>query len=84
MPEMTIEEMQAQLAKLQGENNTLKAAAVKRNTLSLKVGEKGGLSMYGLGRFPTTLYKAQWERLIEFVPEIKAFIAAHPELKVKE
>jgi hypothetical protein len=45
--------------------------------LTCKVAEKGGLSVYGLGRWPTTLYREQWERLIGFVPEIQKFIAEH-------
>ena len=50
----------------------------------LKVSEKGALSVYGLGRFPVTLYKEQWKRLLEQSDEIKAFIAAHDsELKTK-
>ena len=52
--------------------------------LSLKVGEKGGLSCYGLGRWPVTLYKSQWLALLSFAENIRAFIKAHPELKEKE
>ena len=54
--------------------------------LKMKVGEKGGLSVYGLQRFPITLYKEQWEALLsgENVTAILSFIAAHPELKVRE
>lgn len=85
MADVNISELQAMIAALQAQNETLKASAAKRSTLRLKVGEKGGVSLYGLtSRFPVTLYKQQWERVIEFVPEIKKFIAAHPELKVKE
>ena len=75
--------LQAELAKAKAENEALKAA--KERKLTCKVSEKGALSVYGLSaRFPTTLYKGQWERLIAAVPAIQAFIAAHPELKTKE
>lgn len=85
----TIAELQAQVAALMEQNGTLKAQAAKRNTLSLKVGEKLGVSVCGLGRFPTTLYKQQWERFFEgctggIADKMRDFIAAHPELKVKE
>lgn len=61
----------AELAKLRAENASLKA---KDKGVSLKVTDKGGLSMYGLGRFPVTLYKSQWLKLIASVEQIKAFI----------
>lgn len=56
------------------------AAAPKK--ITLKVGEKGGLSVYGLGRFPVSLYRSQWERLLapETVAQINAFIAANASL----
>jgi hypothetical protein len=51
----------------------------------MKVSEKGGLSVYGMGRFPVTLYKEQWLKLLDVAGEIRAFIAAHEsELKSKE
>ena len=46
----------------------------ERGGLSLKVSEKGGVSLYGLGRFPVTLYKEQWLKLLEFVENIRDFI----------
>jgi hypothetical protein len=53
--------------------------------VSLKVSEKGGLSVYGLGRFPVTLYKEQWIKLLDMSDEIRNFITAHDrELKTKE
>ena len=53
--------------------------------MSLKVSEKGGVSVYGLGRFPVTLYKEQWTKLLDMSDEIRTFIAAHDhELKTKE
>jgi len=61
----------------------LKAELAKRpeaGKLRLKVSPKGGLSVYGLGRFPVTLYKSQWLRLIGFIEEIKAFIKANDKL----
>ncbi len=57
-------------------------AAQPARKLSMKVTEKGGLSVYGLGRFPTTLYRSQWERLLadDTVAQIKAFIVANSAL----
>lgn len=66
------------LAQLQAENEALKAAlaaASKPKALALKVSEKGAISVYGLGRFPITLYRGQMERLIAHAPAITAFIA---------
>ena len=52
--------------------------------MSLKVSEKGGVSVYGLGRFPVTLYKEQWAKLLAMADEIKAFIKEHDaDLKAK-
>ncbi len=70
-------DLQAQIAALQAENERLTAAIVKKNTLSFKVSEKGALSVYGLQRFPVTLYAASWERIIDAVPSLQAFIAAN-------
>lgn len=75
---MTKEQMEAQIAQLQAENAALKAK--KAGVLSCKVTEKGGLSVYGLGRFPVTLYKSQWKKLIGFIPQVEAFIAANDEV----
>ena len=63
----------------------LKAEALSPRKLSLKVSvKKQGLSCYGLGRFPVTLYKSQWTQLLAFAPTIKAFIIEHAsELKDK-
>lgn len=56
-----------------------------RAPITLKVSEKGGLSVYGLGRFPVTLYKEQWVRLLEVTDEIRSFLRDHDtELKKKE
>ncbi len=75
-------DMLAMILRLSAENDALKAA--KHKALSFKVTDKGGLSVYGLGRFPVTLYRGQWERLIKIIPEIQAFIEANADkLSVK-
>ncbi len=72
----------AELAKLRAENERLKRA--QSRGVSLKVSEKGGVSVYGLGRFPVTLYKEQWTKLLDMADEIRAFIADNEaRLKVK-
>jgi hypothetical protein len=77
------EDLQAELEKLRAENQRLKQAG--RGKLALKVSEKGALSVYGMGRFPVTLYKEQWLRLLSMAEEIKAFIEANQDgLKSKE
>ena len=77
------EDLQAELERLRGENERLKKAG--RGTLAMKVSEKGALSVYGMGRFPVTLYKEQWRRLLSMADEIKAFIDANEQsLKPKE
>ena len=57
---------------LELENERLKRAASRG--ITIKVSEKGGVSVYGLGRFPVTLYKEQWTRLLDMAEEIRAFI----------
>jgi hypothetical protein len=80
---MADEALQAELERLRAENEALKGRAAKGMTL--KVSEKGGVSVYGLGRFPVTLYKEQWERLLGMADDIRAFIAEHETaLKTKE
>ncbi|MHB8813409.1 MAG: hypothetical protein ACYDAE_09080 [Steroidobacteraceae bacterium] len=77
------EDLQAELEKLRAENQRLKQAG--RGKLAMKVSEKGALSVYGMGRFPVTLYKEQWLRLLSMAEEIKAFIEANQDsLKSKE
>jgi hypothetical protein len=66
------EDIKAELARLKDENEKLKARAGR--TGSLKVSEKGALSVYGLGRFPVTLYKEQWTKLLDMADDIKAFL----------
>lgn len=75
---MTPEEMAATIARLTAENARLKTAHAGK--LSCKVTEKGAVSVYGLGRFPTTLYRSQWERLLGAKEAIEAFIAANANL----
>ena len=80
---MSDEDLKAELERLRKENASLKKGAVRG--VSMKVSEKGGLSVYGMGRFPVTLYKEQWLKLLDLSDEIRAFIAAHDsELKSKE
>ena len=66
------EELQKELERLRAENEALKKPA--RGQLSLRVSEKGALSVYGLGRFPVTLYREQWEKLLGMTDEIRRFI----------
>src|SRR4051794_1753580 len=80
----TPEEMQAELDRLRAENEALKKPTT-RGQMSLKVSEKGALSVYGLGRFPVTLYREQWEKLLGLGDDIRTFIQTHDtELKKKE
>jgi hypothetical protein len=65
-------EMEAELERLRAENAKLKGK--DSAGLSLKVSEKGAVSLYGMGRFPVTLYKEQWLRILASAPEIEAFI----------
>jgi hypothetical protein len=76
MPEqnMTVEELQAQVAQLKAENNALKN---KPKNIGFKVSQKGAISVYGLGRFPVTLYRTQWDQLLENADALRAFIEAH-------
>ena len=77
------DELRAELERLRAENERLKKAG--RGQLAMKVSEKGALSVYGMGRFPVTLYKEQWLRLLCLADEIKAFIEANQaNLKSKE
>jgi len=64
--------VRAELERLRAENAALKQRSAR--AVSLKVSEKGGVSVYGLGRFPVTLYKEQWEKLLEMADEIRAFL----------
>ncbi len=80
---MTDESPESELARLRAENEALRAQT--RRGTHLRVSEKGGVSVYGLGRFPVTLYKEQWTRLLDMADEIRAFIREHEaELKTKD
>ena len=79
---MSDTDLRAELEKLKAENAALKKGASKG--LSLRVTEKGAVSVYGMGRFPVTLYKEQWLRLLDMAEEIRAFIKANEDhLKTK-
>jgi hypothetical protein len=69
---MADEDLKTEIEKLRAENEALKRSSSKG--LSLRVSEKGALSVYGLGRFPVTLYKEQWLRLLDMTEEIRTFI----------
>ena len=75
-------DMLAELERLRAENERLKRP---RGSTSLKVSEKGAVSVYGLGRFPVTLYREQWEKLLGMADEIRQFIQDNDSsLKKKE
>lgn len=75
--------LQDELQRLRAENERLKKGSSRG--MSLKVSEKGGVSVYGLGRFPVTLYKEQWKKLLDMGDEIRNFIEANDsQLKGKE
>jgi hypothetical protein len=80
---MSDDDMKEELERLRAENAALKKTSSRG--LSLKVSEKGALSVYGMGRFPVTLYKEQWLKLLEISEDIRAFIKANESLlKTKE
>ena len=66
------EELKSEIERLRAENEALKKPT--RGQMSLRVSEKGALSVYGLGRFPVTLYREQWEKLLGMAEEIRKFI----------
>ena len=79
---MSDDDLKAELERLRNENAALKKGAATRVTM--KVSEKGAVSVYGMGRFPVTLYKEQWLKLLGMSDEIRAFIAANEaQLKTK-
>lgn len=81
---MAEEDIRAELERLKAENEALKQGR-RGGSTSLKVSEKGAVSVYGLGRFPVTLYKEQWEKLLGMSDQIKEFIADNKhKLKLKE
>jgi len=82
MAEPTYEELKAKLAEMEKQGGTRRTGS-----LEFRVGEKGGVSVYGMGRFPVTLYYEQWIRLLEAVPQLKTFLEenkAAGKLKLKE
>ena len=80
---MSEEEMKAELERLRSENSALKKGAA--SGITMKVSEKGGISVYGMGRFPITLYKEQWLKLMDMSDAMRAFIAANDSvLKTKD
>jgi hypothetical protein len=79
MTEPTKEELMARIAELEKQ-----AGSRKKGTLEFRVGEKGGVSVYGLGRFPVTLYYEQWIRLLDTADSLRAFLEENkPRLKLK-
>ncbi len=82
---MSDADLKAELERLKAENEALKQQQSRRGSLFLRISEKGALSVYGLGRFPVTLYKEQWLKLLGISDEIKKFIEDNNErLKAKE
>lgn len=80
---MSEDDLKAELERLRNENAALKKGAA--TGVTMKVSEKGALSIYGMGRFPVTLYKEQWLKLLEMSDDIRAFIVANEgQLKTKE
>ena len=80
MTEPTYEEMKAKLAELEKQVGTKRTGA-----MDFKVGEKGGVSVYGLGRFPVTLYYEQWNRLLDAADKLREFMEENKSrLKLKE
>jgi hypothetical protein len=80
---MSDEEMKTELERLRAENAALKKGA--SSGIRLKVSDKGAVSVYGMGRFPVTLYKEQWLKLLDMSDDIRAFIVANEaQLKAKD
>jgi hypothetical protein len=80
---MSDEELKTELERLRNEDSALKKGAP--SGVRMKVSEKGAVSVYGMGRFPVTLYKEQWLKLLDMSDDIRAFIAANEaQLKVKD
>ena len=80
--EQSERQIREELERLRAENEALKARS--RRGITLKVSEKGGVSVYGLGRFPVTLYKEQWTKLLDLADDIRTFIRENEaQLKTK-
>jgi hypothetical protein len=81
---MSDKDLQSELERLRAENEALKQGR-RTGSVMIKVSEKGAVSVYGLGRFPVTLYQEQWLKLLAMADEIKHFIEENRgRLKVKE
>ncbi len=81
---MADEDLQKELERLRAENEALKASR-RPGAVTFRVSEKGAVSVYGLGRFPVTLYQEQWDKLLGMAGELRAFIDANRgRLKKKE
>lgn len=79
------DDLKAEIERLKAENDALKNKKTSAGALSFKVSEKGALSVYGMGRFPVTLYKEQWLKLLGVAEDIKKFIEDNNDrLKTKE
>ena len=79
---MSEQDLKEELERLKAENEALKAKTTRAT--SIRVSEKGGVSVYGLGRFPVTLYKEQWLKLLDLAEDLKVFIAENEgKLKTK-
>ena len=79
---MSEQDLKAELERLKAENEALKAKTTRAT--SIRVSEKGGVSVYGLGRFPVTLYKEQWLKLLDMTEDLRVFIAENEgKLKTK-
>jgi hypothetical protein len=72
---MSDDDLKNELERLRSENAALKKGAA--TGITMKVSEKGGLSVYGMGRFPVTLYKEQWLKLLDMSEDIRVFIKAN-------
>jgi len=80
---MSEQDLKAELERLRAENEALKARGGR--SVAIRVSEKGGVSVYGLGRFPVTLYKEQWLKLLDMADDLRRFIAQNEaKLKTKE
>ena len=82
MAEPTYEELKAKIAEMEKQTSGRRGGS-----LEFRVGEKGGVSVYGLGRFPVTLYYEQWIRLLDAVPQLREFLEENKsagKLKLKE
>lgn len=79
---MSDDDLRAEIERLRAENDQLKTKTVRG--LSLKVSEKGGVSLYGIGRFPVTLYKEQWAKILAMAGDIEAFLRDNDHLLKKK